>query len=41
MLIMQDLAPRYTAYSVGKWLKGENLRLKYASKKDEIKKRVY
>lgn len=38
MLSMQDLAPRSTAYSVGNWLKGENLRLKYVSKKDEIKK---
>lgn len=41
MLSMQDLAPRSTAYSVGKQLKGENLRLKYVSKKDEIKRRVY
>lgn len=38
MLSMQDLATRSTAYSVGNWLKGENLRLKYVSKKDEIKK---
>lgn len=40
MLSMQDLAPRSMAYSVGKWLKRENLRLKFVSKKDEIKRGV-
>lgn len=40
-LSMQNLAPRWTAYLVGDWLKGEHLRLKYVSKKDEIKRRIY
>lgn len=38
---MQDLAHRSTAYSVGKQIKVKNLRLKYVSKKDEVKRRVY